>query len=175
MDIPPTTPTPDPVSTPGGPSTPASQRLLTLLRNFSNRLFQALSNINHTLNESLKKYRPMVITYVTARPYTVLLAVALVSIVSTAVIVRTTVSVHTTSGPNYSAMQHIISDLQHSKQTNWSIHTEVGSISGRWAKLTYVGPDHLCFEALSPDTTDHAGCLFYGHVAWVVTEDNGTD
>jgi hypothetical protein len=112
-----------------------------------------------------------VISIVTAHPYTVLVAVALVSIMTTTVVVRTRVVVQST-GTDYSAMQHMISDLQHSKRTNWGIHTNVQSIQGKNFRITSVAGDHMCFETIeTPYTTPQTGCLFYSQIAFVLTVD----
>jgi hypothetical protein len=104
---------------------------------------------------------------VTAHPYTVLVAVALVSIMTTTVVVRTRVVVQST---DYSAMQHMISDLQHSGRTNWGIHTNVQSIQGKNFRITSVAADHVCFETIeNAYSTPQTGCLFYSQIAFVLT------
>ncbi len=154
-------------------------RVLSALKKFSNRLFKALADINSYLAELLRRNRPGVITILTARPYTMIVAVAMLSVLSTLVVTRVVVNNTTNSGPNYRSMQHMIEDIQHSGRTNWNIYSNVSNVSGQRFKITSVESDRFCFRSLpSPDYGDQylqQGCMFYGHVIFVLPIDNTDD
>ncbi len=160
--------TPEPIPEPAAePARPRAAAASEAVKQSGGRLIGALRAIPGAIRQGLIGSRPGVIRAMTARPYVVLVAVVLISVIVTLLIAP----LFGGGGPDYGSMKKMLKDIKDSGRTDWSIRTAAQTIDGKTYRLTKVESDRACFESQPSLVWKQKGCVFYGQVTVVLTVD----